>query len=62
MTKRREIYHIWVNNLKRSHISKNMYTVYTHKKQYLGHIINDEMSDDEDRQRRRLYAQANMLV
>ncbi len=31
---------------------------------YLGHFINNEMSDDDDmyRQRRKLYAQANMLV
>ncbi len=30
---------------------------------YLGHIINNEMSDDDMyRQRRKLYAQANMLV
>ncbi len=31
---------------------------------YLGHFINNEMSDDDDmyRQRRKLYAQANILV
>ena len=34
------------------------------KTKYLGHIITDQMTDDEDmyRQRRNLYAQANMLV
>lgn len=34
------------------------------KTKYLGHIITDQMSDDDDiyRQRRMLYAQANMLV
>ncbi len=31
---------------------------------YLGHIINNDMSDDDDmyKQRRKLYAQGNMLV
>ena len=34
------------------------------KTKYLGHVINDQMSDDDDmyRQRRLLYIQANMLV
>ena len=44
------------------HLSGQVLTVCSSTK-YLGHIINDDMSDDDDmyRQRRMLYMQANML-
>ena len=45
------------------HLSGNVLSVSV-KTKYLGHFMTDQMSDDDDmyRQRRMLYAQANMLV